>query len=115
MGGLSQKFAGFKIENSLVRGAAIPANQVSASRQAMLDAYVEQLLILSLFCRVEDDRDVHHDIDEQAFGSNKGSEIFSPILIAKRQRSPCLDHDLVLHWVMSELVPSLPGREEEKT
>jgi hypothetical protein len=61
---LSQELPGFEVEDPFMRRTSIATNKVSASCKTMLQTDLKQLLIARLFSGVEDDRDVHHDVDE---------------------------------------------------
>jgi hypothetical protein len=58
---------------------------------------------------VEDDADVHHDVDETAIGSNERSQKPAFLIEAQTHRPAGLDYPS-LDWFIAGLVePPLPG------
>ena len=64
-----------QVEDAFMGGAAVAAHQVFAGSQAVLEGDLGQLFVPALLGGVEDDADVHHDIDEEAVLSQEGAQI----------------------------------------
>ena len=95
MGRLAEECAGLGVEDPLVRRAAVGADERPLGRPAVGDGQVVQGLVAGLAGGVEDDRHVHHDVDEQALGRDERAEV-SPLGVEpQRQGPPGRDQDLV--------------------
>src|SRR5262249_38725465 len=67
VGRLAKEFAGPEVEDALVGGAAVAADEIAAGGQAVVGGASEQIGVAGFVGSVEDDTDVHHDVDEAAF------------------------------------------------
>ena len=71
----AEERAGLEVEDPLVRGAAVGADERPLGRPAVGDGQVVQGAVAGLAGGVEDDRHVHHDVDEQALGRHERAEV----------------------------------------
>ena len=79
MGSLLQEFAGFEIEHTFVGGGAVVADDRVAGGLAMGFGNAPEVLITGLVGRVEDQGDVHHDVDEQGVAADEGARGSPPV------------------------------------
>ena len=114
MGGLAQEFAGFQVEDAFVRGAAVAPDQIAAGGQAVAVGGLPQLLVIGLLRRVEDDRHVHHNVDEEALVGDKGAQVVALFLETLGESLAGLDDDRVFLLFAGQVVPAFPGGEEQK-
>src|SRR5215211_7634657 len=63
---------------------------------------------------VEDDPDVHHDVDEQAVGGQEAAQVATLLVEARCKRAAGVDYDVVLRPIAGQLVPAPPRRPEQK-
>src|ERR1700746_3947495 len=112
---LPQKFACIQVKNSFMGGTAVAAHQITSGGQTMLNRHPPQCIILRCFGRIEDQSDVHHDVDEQAFWRHERTEITPVLLETQGERASSINHDLILGWITGEFVPDLPGWKEKET
>ena len=66
MGGLVKELTGFRVKDALVSRRAVGAHQGRFRGPAMGRGQLVQAAIAGLAGGVEDQGDVHHDVDEQA-------------------------------------------------
>ena len=78
-----------------MRDAAIAAHQVFARGQAVVEGYLVQFFITRLLGGIKDDSYIHHDVDEQAGGSQERTQVASMRLVAQCQGAPGFDNHLV--------------------
>lgn len=71
MGTLPQECTVFQVKQTFMRHTAITTRQNAPGREAMLAGNLEQVLIIRLLCGIENDADVHHYVDKQAFRRDK--------------------------------------------
>src|SRR5207244_5918965 len=114
MRGLAQELARVEVEDALVGRAAVAAHQEAARGQAVRLGDAPQRGIRVLLRGVEDDADVHHDVDESALRRHERAQVAALLVEPPREGLPRLDDDLVDCRVAAEVVPALPrGPEEE--
>src|SRR5919199_2253237 len=112
--GLAQERARVEVEDALVGRAAIAAHQEAARGQAVLHRGAPQAGVGCLLGGVEDDADVHHDVDEGALRRDEGAQIAPSLVETQRHRLARLDYNGVDGVIACEIVPALPrGPEEE--
>src|ERR1017187_3401296 len=63
MSGLTQEHAGVKVKDSFVRGRAVWADQELLSGVAVAEGHALEITVERLAGGIEDQRDVHHDVD----------------------------------------------------
>jgi hypothetical protein len=66
VGGLAEELAGFRVEDAFVGGRAVGPHEGRFGRPAMDRGQLVKTAITGLAGGVEDQGDVHHDVDEQA-------------------------------------------------
>ena len=81
----------------------------------MLNCNSPQCIVLSFFGCIEDQSDVHHDVDKQAFRRHKRAEIAPAHLETQGERASSINHNLLLRRVAGHFAPDLPGGKEKKT
>src|SRR5258707_14620610 len=96
-------------------GTAITAHQITSSGQTMLNSHAPQCIILRCFGRIEDQSDVHHDVDEQAFWRHERTEIAPVLLETQGERASSINHDLFLNGITGKLLQNLPVGKKKKT
>jgi hypothetical protein len=114
LGRLLAERARGQVEDRLVGGAAVAADEVPPRRQAVLDRDARELGVPGALGGVEDDADVHHDVDEQAVGGQEAAQV--PALVVEPQRhgpSGLYDRSVV-SGVPGGLVPAPPGGPEQE-
>jgi hypothetical protein len=111
---LAQELACLDVEDALVSCASVAPNEVPPCRQAVFRHLLEQVVVSRLLCRIKDDPDVHHDVDEATLRRNEGAEVPSPLVepIAHR-RAGRYDH-IVQYWIPGQVEPALVGRPEDE-
>src|SRR5262245_28341332 len=80
----------------------------------MLLGEAPELLIIRLLCRIKNNADVHHNVDEQAFRRNEGAQILALFLETQRECAAGVNHRLMDGRVPGEIVPAFPRGEKEK-
>src|ERR1700722_17378909 len=81
---LPQKFAGFEIEDTFLRGGAVPANQRPSGSQAMTQRDVTQPAVARFTPGIKDDINIHHDVDEHRICADEGAQILAVRLEPQR-------------------------------
>ena len=92
--GLPQKFAGLQIEDPFVRGGSVPAHQEAARGEAVAQRDIPQPPVARFARGVEDDADVHHDVDEDRILGHERSQILAIFLEPHGQRRAGLNDDV---------------------
>jgi len=64
MRALPQKLSRIQVKDSLVNRRAVPAHEHPPGRQAMVHGNLMQCLVPRLAGRIEDDSNIHHDVDK---------------------------------------------------
>ena len=95
MGGLAEKLAGLGVEDAFVGGRAVGADERPLGGPAVRDGQVVERLVAGLARGVEDQRHVHHDVDEQALGRDERAEVLPLRVEPQRQRAAGRDQHLV--------------------
>src|SRR3981081_928102 len=80
----------------------------------MVSSDILQAFILRLLCRVKNDSNIHHDIDEQALRRHERSQVAPFGIEAKCESLTGIDHDPIFRFVAGQVVPNLPGGEKKK-
>src|SRR5207302_3924417 len=89
--GLAQELAGVQVEDALVRDAAVTPNQEAAGGQAVLVSDAGQVRIPSPRRGMEDDADVHHDVDEEAVEGQEAPQVAAVHVEAQGECAPGVD------------------------
>src|SRR3979490_1767123 len=99
VGRRTHKLARIPIKNSFMRSTAVTAHQISPGGQTMLNRNSPQCIVLSFLSYIEDQSDVHHDIDKQAFRRHKRAETAPALLETHGERASNINHNLLLRRV----------------
>src|SRR5262249_24449334 len=103
--------AGLEVEQALVRGAAVGADEVKLRRPAMFECDVPQRRVAGSVGRVDDNADVHHYVDEQRLGADERREI-TALLSAQGEGTPGLNQPVAAVGFPEQVVLAQVGREE---
>src|SRR4030088_227536 len=112
--GLLEESAGFKIEQALVSSGSIAAHQVSACREAMAQGDVAETAIPGLARGMEDNADIHHDVDKQRILGDERAYILPLIVEAVGHRAARINEDLVEVRIAREPIPAVIRGQEDK-
>src|SRR5258707_1463893 len=115
VGRLTHKFPRTQIKNPFMRSTAVTAHQIAPGGQTMLNRNSPQCIVLSFFGCIENQSDVHHNVDKQAFRGHKRAEIAPASLETQGERTSSINHDLLLRRVASHFAPDLPAGKEKET
>ena len=85
MGRLAEELAGLEVEDPLVGGRAVRADEGALGGPAVGDGQLVEVVVAGLARRQEDDRHVHHDVDEQAVGARGTTGGTAPGVEPQRQ------------------------------
>ena len=86
-----------------------------AGGQAVLHGDGLQVRVVFLLGRIEDDANIHHDVDEQAVLGQERAQVLALWLEPQRQGLPGLNNHRLHRRVAGQVVPALPGGPEEET
>ena len=111
---MAQKLAGIEIKDSLVGSAAIAADQVSAGINAVAIDDVQKVVIAGLLSSVENDSNIHHDVDECAVLGKERPEKSRFFMKAKTHSFSGLNDDIIFVGVASSEKPGSPRVPEGK-
>ena len=102
------------IEDAFMGGAAVATHEVAARGEAVLRDAAQQVGVAGFLGGVEDDADVHHDVDEKALRPHEGGQVSALFAEARTGGSASLDEDAALGLVAVLVVPALPAGPEEE-
>ena len=80
----------------------------------MLARPSQQFAVIRSVGGVEDDADVHHDVDEATFRRYERSQVLSILIEAKTHGPAGLDHAALDRFIAGLVEPPLPGRPEDE-
>ena len=86
------------------RGAVRSDNPISR-RATVPNGRIPQCLIARLVGRIENQRDIHHDVDEQRLWTNKAAQVLTVFSETHGQRPTGLNQNLVQLFVVGQTVP----------
>ena len=98
-----------QVEDAFMGGAAVAAHQVFSCSQAVLARDLCQLLVAALLGGIEDDADVHHDINEEAVLRQEGAQVCAFLAEAQSHRLAGGNQNFIEGGVARDVQPALVG------
>ena len=88
---LPHEFTRLQIENPLMSRAAVRANELVSCRAAVGGCDAEEVFVAGFLGCIEDDGDIHHDVDEQRLRRDERAQVLSLLHEPHRQSPPRLN------------------------
>src|SRR5204863_4170845 len=101
------------VEQALVGGAAVGPDDVFDRGEAVVEGYLTQGVVAGGVGGVEDQSDVHHDVDEQRLRPDERGQVATRPA-AQGERAAGLDQYVEAVAVAGQVVLAQVGREEEE-
>ena len=111
---LAQELAGLQIENPFLRRGAVAAHQKAARGQAVAQRDVAQPAIARLARGIEDDPDVHHDVDEERILADERAQVLPVLLETQRLGFARLNQRILQLGILRQAIPAVIGGHEDE-
>ena len=115
MRGLAEELAGIGVEYAFLRGRSVAAHQHSSRGMGMAHGDVPQPPVSGFARREENQRHVHHDVDEQRVVGDEGAQVLALFLEARRQSPAGFDQHVAQGGIVRHAIPAVVGGQKQQT